>query len=388
VALAAIMRPTQIFVLVPVAWEWGSRWMEKKSIRRDRWRELAAFAAAAAPIAAFQLAIWYAGTGKMAPPSSSALLDDLTRWDPLPLLLSARHGLFATHPAWLFGVIGAIALLRRGGAWMGVLLGSFGFLIWMNQLPMDFWAGHAFGARRFVPVTLVCLIGLPWVVEAATRGLRRWPWAVVGVAAIPLVVLSLGTQKSYRRDATRRDQPDPQFPKLTGTLDHIYQRTGWPFSWPANLVWAAQHGTTPDRYDRGSALFIDVPSDFSATPYDPKVMRLDFRRRNAPEIVREWPVAQGPRGVLVREGVTTVWVNQASLPDDRSAILRVFVERAETRIVLRMGGKVVAEGRFTAGPHALEWTSPGHVRHRGTNDLELEVTGGPVWLERLDLVRP
>jgi hypothetical protein len=76
------------------------------------------------------------------------------------VLFSLRHGLFSWTPAVLVAVLGFYHLVRRDG-WLGwsvvvvVLLA-----VYINASVSDWWAGEAFGARRFVGYTVFFALGL------------------------------------------------------------------------------------------------------------------------------------------------------------------------------------------------------------------------------------
>jgi hypothetical protein len=96
------------------------------------------------------------------------------------LLLSLTHGFFVWHPVYLLCAAGFF--LRWPGAHArGVLSVAGGVLLlerYLNASVSDWWAGNAFGARRFVdflPLFHLGLIGL------AARARRLAPATVLAV---------------------------------------------------------------------------------------------------------------------------------------------------------------------------------------------------------------
>jgi hypothetical protein len=76
------------------------------------------------------------------------------------VLFSLRHGLFSWTPAVLVAVLGFYHLVRRD-TWLGwsvvvVIL----LAVYINASAGDWWAGEAFGARRFVGCTVFFALGL------------------------------------------------------------------------------------------------------------------------------------------------------------------------------------------------------------------------------------
>jgi hypothetical protein len=83
-----------------------------------------------------------------------------TRPAVVSVLFSMRHGLFSWTPATLLAVGGLYYLIRRnpmvGWSASAVVLLS----IYINGSVSDWWAGEAFGARRFVGDTVFFAAGL------------------------------------------------------------------------------------------------------------------------------------------------------------------------------------------------------------------------------------
>jgi len=106
---------------------------------------------------------------------------EFMRWtDPAlgSVLFSLRHGLFTWTPVLLLSVCGLLWLIRRdpllGWSALVVIL----LAVYINASVSDWWAGEAFGARRFVGYTVFFALGLTalfarnlWVDRLI---LRRW----------------------------------------------------------------------------------------------------------------------------------------------------------------------------------------------------------------------
>jgi uncharacterized membrane protein YGL010W len=76
------------------------------------------------------------------------------------VLLSLRHGLFSWTPAVLVAVLGFYYLVRRDAVvgWSAVVV--FLLAVYINASVSDWWAGEAFGARRFVGYSVLFALGL------------------------------------------------------------------------------------------------------------------------------------------------------------------------------------------------------------------------------------
>jgi len=107
------------------------------------------------------------------------------------VLFSLRHGLFTWTPAVLVAVLGFPALVRRdrvlGWGAIGVLL----LTIYINASVNDWWGGEAFGARRFVGLTIFFALGFAAMFAGAFWQRRPgWMrWTAVALIAYNLLFL-------------------------------------------------------------------------------------------------------------------------------------------------------------------------------------------------------
>jgi hypothetical protein len=117
----------------------------------------------------------------------------------LSVLFSLKRGLFSWTPALLPAAAGLPLLIRRdrlaGWAAVVVLAAS----VYVNAAVRDWWAGEAFGARRFVGDSVFFAMGLSAVMAlpqvARRQGIVRW----ASVAAIAYNVLFLFQYQLFMR---------------------------------------------------------------------------------------------------------------------------------------------------------------------------------------------
>lgn len=186
--LAMLVRWQDAIVLALPVLETIRRAARREVALRPAFARLAVIAAVAGLVMVPQLLAWqriYGGL--LVLPQGAGFM----RWTEPALwqvLFSTRHGLFLWTPAVMPAVLG-LALVRRRDAdlgWGAVLVVLLSMYI--NACVSDWWAGEAFGARRFVGDTVFFALGLT-AVFAGTRRLGR-P-AVVRAAALALVVYNL-----------------------------------------------------------------------------------------------------------------------------------------------------------------------------------------------------
>jgi len=117
----------------------------------------------------------------------------------LSVLFSLKRGLFSWTPVLLPAVAGLPLLIRRdrltGWAVVAVLAAS----LYVNAAVRDWWAGEAFGARRFIGDSVFFALGLSavmaWPQLVRRPGIVRWASA----AAIAYNVLFLFQYQLFMR---------------------------------------------------------------------------------------------------------------------------------------------------------------------------------------------
>jgi hypothetical protein len=107
---------------------------------------------------------------------------------PIAVLFSDNHGLFAWAPLLAPALIGLFVFTRRhhplAAPLTAVLLSSW----YVNAAVIDWWAGEAFGARRFLSLFPLFVLGLAVWIDAA--------WSVPASFRRRVAVLSLLTVAS------------------------------------------------------------------------------------------------------------------------------------------------------------------------------------------------
>ncbi len=126
-----------------------------------------------------QMAVWHALYGKwLAMPQGPSFV----RWTaphPLDVLLSDNHGLFSWTPIAVLSVIGLAGFALRNRRFALPLTAIVLSAWYVNASVADWWAGEAFGARRFLSLFPLLVLGLSnWI---AAPGARRLRMSVVGV---------------------------------------------------------------------------------------------------------------------------------------------------------------------------------------------------------------
>jgi hypothetical protein len=170
--VAALMRWQDAVLLAPIALDLliGVR---TSSLSRTRAAGLGLAAVAAAALAFVpQMLVWLTLYGQpLAMPQGGGFM----RWtEPalISVLFSDFHGFFTWTPVVAIAVAGLVPLARRDGA---LAAGAALFLVlswYVNAAVADWWAGEAFGARRFVSCFPVLALALAALIDRWRPGLR------------------------------------------------------------------------------------------------------------------------------------------------------------------------------------------------------------------------
>jgi hypothetical protein len=182
VGLAALMRwQDAVLLIVPGIDALAAR-------RRFGWPGVAVRVAAAAggALVAFvpQMIVWQRLYGHPLTIPQGAAFMQWTSPALAAVLLSDNHGLFTWTPIVALAVAGLVPFVRRAPV---LAAGAIAFLViswYVNASVADWWAGEAFGARRFVGC-------FPFFVLALAALFSRWQAHPGRVYAVTIVFIGL-----------------------------------------------------------------------------------------------------------------------------------------------------------------------------------------------------
>jgi hypothetical protein len=208
---------------------------------------LLAFALGALP----QMLAWKAIFGHYLladPPHGSDFLRLDHPW-LLETFFSSRHGLLYWTPVLWAGFVGLVLLLRRDRATALMLLAPVAVMSYVNACSGDWWAGGSFSNRRFDQALPLLAVGLAHVLAALLAAARRRPGLMLGAGLGLLVLWNVLMMAQYRLNRLPLDET-VSFARVAENAAGLVQQTvGTPLAWPANWVFAAEHGLDAGRYD-------------------------------------------------------------------------------------------------------------------------------------------
>ena len=178
--------------------------------------------------------------------------DAYMRWqDPFltETLFSSRHGLFSWSPLLILAAFGVVGFIRRqpGVGWpLAVMLL---FLTYINSAVADWWAGGAFGARRFDSALPILALGLATVFRWGTDLVKRRPqWATAGFLGA-VILTNLLFMEQYRKGRVATDDTISWEGAAQGMLEDVFDAVGYPFAFPANWFFAWKYDRPKTQYD-------------------------------------------------------------------------------------------------------------------------------------------
>lgn len=153
-----------------------------------------------------QMAVWHVLYGRaFALPQGPSFMQWLAP-HPVAVLLSDNHGLFTWTPVVALSVAGLAMFARRHGRFALPLAGIVLSAWYVNAAVADWWAGEAFGARRFLSLFPLFVLGLAVWVQAPQARTRRIVWTAAMVAATWLLLVQYEAfMKGYRSIAPYPD---------------------------------------------------------------------------------------------------------------------------------------------------------------------------------------
>jgi hypothetical protein len=179
--IAALMRWQDAILLAPVALDLLIQVRAGRfSLARAVLLGLVSVATAAVAFIP-QMAVWMVLYGQpLAIPQGGGFM----RWTSPALwsvLFSDWHGLFTWTPIVAITLLGMVPLARKHGTLTAAALLFLGLSWYVNAAVADWWAGEAFGARRFVSCFPVFALALAALVDWWGPSLRKLAIAAAGV---------------------------------------------------------------------------------------------------------------------------------------------------------------------------------------------------------------
>lgn len=220
--------------------------------RRPEWLPLAREAAGfgAAFLLAFwpQMFTWWMLYGSpVTIPQGAAFIAGAPAWDGV--LFSPRHGLFSWSPLLYVGAAGLLAWARRAPWRLAAAFVFAAALVRVNAGVADWWAGAAFGARRFDALLPLFGLGLAFAADGLAALVRRRPLVPVVALVAGLVGWNVLLARQFETGAWDYGGPVAFESMGHSVVSQVDRAVGSPFSLPASLLAWARTGRRPADYE-------------------------------------------------------------------------------------------------------------------------------------------
>ncbi len=167
----------------------------------------------------------------------------------LETLFSSRHGLFSWQPVLYLGFLGIFSLWRRDKRMVIGILATFIIVTYANSVVSDWWAGWAFGMRRFDGFLVFLGLGLGGTLHFLTELIRKRP-ALVATALVTFFILTNVLFINQFRGRVIHQGGIISFGQVfQNMVQQVYTRIGNPASFPDNALFALSHNESLARYD-------------------------------------------------------------------------------------------------------------------------------------------
>ena len=133
-----------------------------------------------------QLVLWHIERGSILSFPQGPGFVGTGRWNQWRVLFHPFHGLFIWHPLHLVALIGLIGFTRSNRALGLLLILGIGLQIWINGAVEAWYAGGAFGQRRFESSLLLFMIGLSYLLQRVCADRSLWAMVVTGLCCAVL----------------------------------------------------------------------------------------------------------------------------------------------------------------------------------------------------------
>jgi hypothetical protein len=285
------------------------------------------------------------------------------------ILWSSRNGLFSTTPILYLAALGLVGTLAVDRRFAVPALVAFGAMAYFNAAILDWWGSASFGMRRFDGVIPLLVVGLAVSLRFVTALVARRPRLVVGTLVGLLILWNLALMQVSLSGVQATDS----FTMGDVAASQVRVLHGWfgyPFSYPANLLYAARYGVSPARYD------VLAPFAFLGDPRRP-YGKVDLGAGDQGMLGEGW---HGPE----REGAVTFrWASSRAdllVPLHHAADLAVqvrlqpFMFTGAAPQTIRVGINGTSHGPFTLAPgwQDVRFDTPRGEWHAGPNRVVLE----------------
>lgn len=350
IGVAALVRwQNGVFILLPLLDDWID---QPRSFRSS-----ALMGAAAGIVFLPQLVFWFMTTGN---PFALPTGGHEVSWEQMrvmEVMYSTNRGLFPWNPILYLGVIGLALWLVRSRRLAALFLTGFFLQAYVNGSVGIWWAGWSFGGRRFDSCFLFFVVGLAVLLDF----LRRRPMIPLVSTLALLIVWNLTLIRQARDGLVPPDRLVSFREVSQRSVDELYARVGYPFASPANWLFAARHGVSPEKFDElfGHEGFGNFRSSFDASIESYVASGLGPPERDGAGRWFRWSMGSQSRLLIPLKAARSY---------ELSVELRPFAGAIPNHLSTSINGSV-QPGRPLSAPTTLRWTLDSELWSTGINEI-------------------
>ena len=138
----------------------------------------------ALPVASIQLYVWHILYGTALTIPQGAGFMNWTNPSVMGLLFSLNHGLFSWHPITIIAIFGfttilALPIEKERDIFLLLCIAVFILQTYINAAASDWWAGNAFGSRRFIDTFIFLIFPLALLMNKLNKHFLCWALIVL-----------------------------------------------------------------------------------------------------------------------------------------------------------------------------------------------------------------
>ena len=172
------------------------------------------------------------------------------------VLFASQNGLFAMSPILYVAAIGLVIFARRKPDVGVPALIVVAVMIYFNASIQDWWGSAGYGGRRFDGTLPLFVLGAAAAIDGTAALLARRPTLAAAAVLAGLAVWNATFLAAAREGTVLAGAPIAFDDAGAAQARLLHRWIGHPFSYPANLWFAARHRISPANYDLPTTSFM------------------------------------------------------------------------------------------------------------------------------------
>jgi hypothetical protein len=173
------------------------------------------------------------------------------------VLCSSRNGLFSWTPVAMLGLIGFFFFYKKDKWLTRYLLLTFLIMLYINSIVTDWWGGGGFGMRRFDGFIILFALGIATIISGLRYWLQKYPMAVIGLVLFGFIGWNFAIIRQFNNRQIIPGDTVSWKKVAAHQIDYTLRKCGYPFSYPANLLFSRKYHTSPENYDIVAGKYLD-----------------------------------------------------------------------------------------------------------------------------------